>query len=180
VARLGTQRKEVLEEEEPVESPDPVAKDEEEEEPKPAAPKRVNAVDSKQSIHDNALMVSVAQGFYSFQTYTTSPTLQGGITKNVQYGDLLEGSWNYIAFGYKRKGNSGLARGYLQFSDRIAEVVFEVSHDVISDYVEFFIGREHGIPLFNGYMAHIEMQVGPGAFIASAEELKQRTSGTLP
>lgn len=92
----------------------------------------------------------------------------------------MEGAWNYISFGYKRRKDGGTARGFIQFSDRIAELVFDVTHDLISDYVEFFIGREHGMSLFNGYMAHIEMQVGPGAYIDGPAELKLRTQGSLP
>lgn len=73
------------------------------------------------------------------------------------YGDDLEGYWNYVSFSYKRTQSGGIAKGYVMFSKRVGEVSFDVTHDLIIDYLEFYIGKEHNLPLFNGYMSQIEV-----------------------
>jgi len=95
--------------------------------------------------------------------------------------DKLEGWWNYIYMGYKRIGDKGTARGYVQFGvdGQIKEVSFDIFHDYILEYVEFVVGKSQA-PFFNGQMAKIQCSIGPGAFISSADNLRLFTQNSLP
>lgn len=64
---------------------------------------------------DRTLAIWVGAGYYHFTTYNISPA-NLNIWKNVNYNQLLDGSWNYIYFCYKRfNENEGKANGFVLF-----------------------------------------------------------------
>ena len=50
---------------------------------------------------NRALAVFVGKGFYNFATYDVVREAPN-IYANIDYGQELEGYWNFIYFGYKR------------------------------------------------------------------------------
>lgn len=48
---------------------------------------------------DRALAIWVGAGYYHFTTYNQANNLPS-INQNVDYGDQLEGQWNFIYFSY--------------------------------------------------------------------------------
>jgi hypothetical protein len=48
---------------------------------------------------DRALAIWLGMGFYHFTSYTRD---NNNLIKNIEYGLLLDGEWNYIHYSYKR------------------------------------------------------------------------------
>lgn len=51
------------------------------------------------NLGDRALAIWVGAGYYHFTTYNQANNLPS-INQNVDYGDQLEGQWNFIYFSY--------------------------------------------------------------------------------
>ena len=105
---------------------------------KTEAPAAAEKMRQPLTMRDNSLSVFVGLGFYQFSTYTTKPKLQGGVTKEVSYGDQLEGAWNYVYFGYRR----GTAKGFVLFGQQVQECEFSVTHFFVNEYLELVIQKE--------------------------------------
>ncbi|CAD8140464.1 unnamed protein product [Paramecium pentaurelia] len=121
---------------------------------------------------DTTLSIALTTDSYEFQTLKLKEELPFS---------QLEGRWHYVYFGYKRHGNKGLAKGYVQFGvdGEVEEVIFDIYHDFLLEYVEFIVGKT-AAPLFNGEMARITFSFGPGSFVPTTDTLKLYTQNTLP
>lgn len=64
--------------------------------------KRANTRPSTEK--DQTLAVTLSKDAYEFYTYKAKD--------EIQFNNI-EGSWNYVYFGYKRVGNNGIAKGYV-------------------------------------------------------------------
>lgn len=49
---------------------------------------------------DRTLATWIGPGSYHFTTYTGDVA---NTFKDIEYGQMLDGHWNYVYFGYKRK-----------------------------------------------------------------------------
>lgn len=78
------------------------------------------------------LAVWVGKGFYHFTTYDVK-TSRISISQNTDYGDYLEGHWNYIYFSFTSK-NPSRAVGFVAFGDLNGEQVSRVEFNSISHY----------------------------------------------
>ncbi|CAD8145403.1 unnamed protein product [Paramecium pentaurelia] len=132
--------------------------------------KRANTRPSTEK--DQTLAVTLSKDAYEFYTYKAKD--------EIEFNNI-EGSWNYVYFGYKRVGTNGIAKGYVQFGleGEIKEIVFDILHDFLLEYVEFVIGKSQA-PLFNGQLCKIQCSIGPGSFISTADDLKLYTQNSLP
>ncbi|CAD8190751.1 unnamed protein product [Paramecium octaurelia] len=125
-----------------------------------------------QTVKDTTLACVLTQESYEFQTLS--------LKDDIPFSNL-EGQWNYVYFGYKRQGDNGVAKGYIQFGvdGEIEEVAFTVYHDFLVEYVEFIVGKTSA-PLFNGELARVTFSFGPGAFVPNKETLRLFTQNSLP
>lgn len=125
--------------------------------------KLIRNTDRAIAVKDNTLAIMLGSGYYQFLTYKNDP--KTGVSHNIEYGSKLEGWWNYVYFGYKRTGLVGQAKAFIQFGPdgNVEEGVLNVNHDFMNEYMEFVVGKSN-VPFFNGYIAKIELLVGPGSF----------------
>ncbi|CAK81196.1 unnamed protein product (macronuclear) [Paramecium tetraurelia] len=125
-----------------------------------------------QTLKDTTLACVLTQESYEFQTLN--------LKDDIPFTNL-EGQWNYVYFGYKRQGDTGVAKGYIQFGvdGEIEEVAFTVYHDFLVEYVEFIVGKTSA-PLFNGELARVTFSFGPGAFVPNKDTLRLFTQNSLP
>lgn len=70
--------------------------------------------DSNQ-LGNRVLAVFIGKGYYHFTTYDISKK-KASIAENIDYGDYLEGHWNYIYFSFTAKDNPR-AIGFVHFGD---------------------------------------------------------------
>lgn len=126
---------------------------------------------------DTTLQVTVSVEAYEFSSYSGDQIVK----QDIEYGHKFEGWWNYVHFGYKRFGDKGIVKGYVQFGleGEIKESTQDVNHEYLLEYLEFVVGSSNA-PLFNGQMTKIQFQVGPGAYLASTEIFKSVIENTLP
>jgi hypothetical protein len=111
---------------------------------------------------DRTLANWVGVGFYHFTTYTSD---NNNVYKNINYGNKLDGEWNYLYFSYKKFENGGKATGLLWLGQRdFQSVQFEVNHQLVATYLHFQIKKEFKYPLFNGYFHGIKLNLGPGSY----------------
>jgi len=60
---------------------------------------------------DRTLMTFIGRGTYVFATYNGDTV---STSKEIEYGEQLDGHWNYVFFCYKRKAQRAIA--YVLFS----------------------------------------------------------------
>lgn len=123
---------------------------------------------------NRALAVFVGKGFYHYSTYDITRDL-ANVYANIDYGEELEGYWNFIYFGYKRFLETPRAVGYTYFS-RIKEIrrveIPNVKHWLLRDYVKIVVGaKEFSYMPFNGRLYDLRLYFGNGGFVQSAEDL---------
>ncbi|CAD8140693.1 unnamed protein product [Paramecium octaurelia] len=130
---------------------------------------------------DRTLAIWVGQPFYHFTTYTPG---NNNVVQNIQYGQMLDGQWNYIWYGYKRFDKTGKVQGHIVFNgEQVRSTQFPVvTHNPITDYAYFAVGSS-GTKLlknyhaFNGQLGSVSLILGNGGYIESADDLKKSMPG---
>lgn len=131
---------------------------------------------------DRTLAIWVGAGFYHFTTYGTAPE-SVNFWNNVNYDVQLDGQWNYIYFSYKRFAwDKGRAIGFVAFDgSTIRSTTYgelNILHYPIQDYLYFAVGSS-GTKLlknynrFNGEVSNVVLRFGEGAYLATADAVKQ-------
>lgn len=117
----------------------------------------------------------IGKGSYVFATYSGDTV---STSKNIDYGEQLDGHWNYIFFCYKRKAQRAISYVLFSLTKEIKVQSFsDIDHDPINKFVRFYSGKEFSYKSFNGKMSSLLVRIGPGAFIGSADELSTLVEG---
>jgi hypothetical protein len=132
---------------------------------------------------DRTLAIWVGAGYYHFTTYGIAPA-NVNWWKNLPYNQMLDGQWNYIYFCYKRFAeNIGRVRGFAAFEGQtIREAGYANANNIIhyplNDFLYFAVGSS-GAKLhrnyqhFNGLLAKVHLRLGEGAYIDTADALRE-------
>lgn len=79
-------------------------------------------------------------------------------------------------FSYKKN----VARASVLFGrdQQVVDKEFKVKHNLIKDYLRFYVGAEFSYKGFNGHLTNIQLRLGTGAHL-SREEILVIASGEL-
>lgn len=93
----------------------------------------------------------------------------------------MDGSWNYIYYGYKKFEKGGNVVGHVFFGgSTVRTTTFPeiVNHTPLSDYLYFCVGSS-GAKLrtnyhsFNGHISNVILMLGEGAFYKNPDDLRK-------
>jgi hypothetical protein len=104
--------------------------------------------------------------FITMDDKTSNPN----VFKSIPYGDI-EGVWSYVYFSYSSKVNQAV--GFIKYgTSDVQRVEIAVTHNS-PKFLRFLLGgNDLGVyPGFNGQFTRPVLKIGPGSFLATAEEI---------
>jgi hypothetical protein len=121
----------------------------------------------------------IGKGFYHFTTYDVTSS-KNNVIQNIEYGDNLEGNWNYIYFSYQAL-KTKKAVGFVVFGEfaenNIKRVEFvDISHLPMLYARIKVASKEFSYEPFNGMIKDLQINYGQG-FVNDIQEFKDRILG---
>lgn len=114
---------------------------------------------------NRCLATFVGRGFYHFATYDTT-SQKNNVVQNIDYGDNLEGNWNYIYFSYQGL-KTKKAVGFVVFGEFTENNINRVEFQDISHMPMLYArvkvaSREFSYEPFNGMIHSLQIFYGQG------------------
>jgi protein transport protein SEC24 len=102
------------------------------------------------ALGDRTLAAWVGTQIYHFCTYDV-PSNNVNVCNNINYGNELDGVWEFLYFSYKKTSATGNVVGFIKMSDTVQTISGAVTHTLLQNYLYFSVGKDNYYPGYNGY-----------------------------